>query len=162
MLDAAPGAAGDRWRQERTALWDAAREALPYVIAKAVEMPMVHGLDVGPRIVYDRPPPYEHVIEYVEAAALGYSFDDPRGWYEAEADARPFQRIRDYQALVADFCRRWRLAEPWARRMIIHGHVRAVAADDLMAGERALDELAGSSEASDPAFEAEVAAILET
>lgn len=161
MLDAAQGAAGDRWRDGRSHLWAAAQEALPYVVTKAVEMPMVHGLDVGPRIVYDAPPPYEHVLEYVDAAALGYSFDDPRGWYEADADARPFQRIRDYEALVAQFCRDWGLSEPWARRMVVHAHVRSVAAGDIEAGERALADLAGTEEVTDPALALEVSTILE-
>lgn len=160
MLDVAPGTAGDRWREGRSQLWAAAQDALPYVVTKAVEMPMVHGLDVGPRIVYDAPPPYEHVLEYVDAAALGYSFDDPRGWYQAEADARPFLRIREYEALVAQFCRDWGLDEPWARRMIVHAHVRSVAAGQIEAGERALAELAGTDESADPAFATEVAAIL--
>ena len=156
MLDAASGPAGDRWRAERAELWQIAQDTLPYVVKQSVEMPMVHGLDVGPRIVYDTPPPYEHVIEYVQAAANGYSFDDPRGWYEAELASPPFDRIRAYQAAIADFSQRWGLTEPWAQRMIIHAHVRAVAASDLTTGETALDDLAGTTESEDPALEPEV------
>ncbi|MCK9487386.1 MAG: hypothetical protein M0R73_11925 [Dehalococcoidia bacterium] len=165
LLDRAEGAAGNAWREQRAALWAMAREALPYVVERSVEMPMVHGLDVGPRIIYDRPPPYEHAIEYVQAAANGYSFDDPRGWYEAEAAARSVERIRDYQRAVAGLCAAWGLNEPWAQRMIVHQHLRAVAEGDPAAGEAALDMLAGTSAdegaASDPALATEVRALLE-
>ncbi len=160
MLDRAAGPAGDAWRQERLALWTLAQDALPYVVKKPVEMPMVHGLDVGPRIVYDRPPPYEHAMEYVQAAANGYSFDDPRGWYEAESAARPFERIRGYQAAVAEFCRRWGLGEPWAQRMIVHQHLRAVHEGGPDAGEAALDALAGTDEVEAAEFAPEVEATL--
>ena len=161
MMDRAPGPAGDEWRAQREALWSLAREALPFVVQQVVEMPMVHGLDVGPRIVYDRPPPYEHAVEYVQAAASGYSFDDPRGWYEAEAAARPFERIRQYLDAVGALCRGWGLAEPWAQRMIVHQHLRAVAEGDPEAGEAALDALAGSDEVEDEDFAEEVRALLE-
>ncbi len=160
MLDAAPGPEGDAWRADRQSLWALAQEALPFVVQQVVEMPMVHGLDVGPRITYDRPPPYEHALEYVQAAANGYSFDDPRGWYEAEADARPFERIRNYQQAVAALCARWGLDEPWAVRMIVHQHLRAVAQGAPEAGEAALDALAGTDETEDPALAGEVAALL--
>lgn len=149
LLDRAQGLAGDAWREQRAALWTLASQALPFVVQQAVEMPMVHGLDVGPRIIYDRPPPYEHAIEYVQAAANGYSFDDPRGWYEAEANARSFERIRAYQRAVVDLCQTWGLTEPWAQRMIVHQHLRAVAASDPAAGEAALDVLAGTDEDGD-------------
>ncbi|MEX1022990.1 MAG: hypothetical protein WD058_07560, partial [Dehalococcoidia bacterium] len=161
MLDAAAGPAAEAWRRDRAALDALAAEALPWVIAKAVEMPMVHGLDVGPRIIYEQPPPYEHALEYLQAAANGYSFDDPRGWYEAEDAARPLDRIREYEAGVSALCRRWGLTEPWAARMIVHADLRAVAARDPAAGDSALDALAGTEgERADPTLEADVAAIL--
>jgi hypothetical protein len=140
-LDGSTLEGADRWREERASLWALAQDALPRVVGRVVEMPFLHGLDVGARLVYERPAPYEHILEYVAAGAQGYSYDDPRGWYEAEDGARGDRRVALYLATVREFCQRWGLTEPWAERMIVYGHTHAIAEGQDDAGTAALDAL---------------------
>lgn len=140
-LDQAGGEAADRWRDERAALRELAEEALPWAVRRPVEMPYLAGLDVGSRIVYEGPAPFAHILEYVEAAGQGYSYDDPRGWYRAEEQANPNETLQRYRAEVRAFCRRWDLGGLWTQRLIVYAHAHAVHASEV-AAEAALDEIA--------------------
>lgn len=144
-LDKAGGPVADRWREERGSLWQLAREALPWAVHRPVEMPYLAGLDVGARIVYEGPAPFAHILEYIEAAGQGYSYDDPQGWYLAKENANPNATLQRYRAEVREFCRRWDLGGLWAQRLIVYAHVHAVHAGNG-AAEAALDAVAAIPE----------------
>ena len=134
--------AGRRYADDWEALGAQARRVLASLIGRAVAMPLLAGLDVGARIVYERPAPYPHIIEYVEAGAQRLAWDDPRGTYLAEESNPPDRDVLDYLASVGAFCERWGLRATWAVRLIVFAHVHDVHdLDDPQAAERAIDEL---------------------
>ncbi len=138
--------AGRRYAEEWEALGAQARRVLPSLVGRPVAMPLLAGLDVGARIVYERPAPYPHVIEYVEAGAQRLAWDDPRGTYLAERNNPPDRDVLDYIAAVGAFCERWGLRATWAVRLIVFAHVHGL--DDARAAERAIDELTAGAAAS--------------
>lgn len=140
--------AGRRYAEQWEALGVQARRVLPSVVGRAVAMPLLAGLDVGDRIVYERPAPYQHVIEYVEAGAQRLEWDDPRGTYRSEASNPPDRAVLDYVAAVGAFCERWGLRATWAVRLVVFAHVHSVhGLDDPQAAERAIDELTAGADA---------------
>jgi hypothetical protein len=145
-LDRDESEAGARYSEERATLDALARDVLPTVVARAVEMPLLTGLDVGDRIVYERPAPYRHIVEYVEAAAQRFSWDDPRGMYVASNAHAPDEAVLGYLREVSNFCARWRLHSTWAVRMIVFTHVHRL--DGAEAAEREIDMLTAGAERS--------------
>jgi hypothetical protein len=137
-LEGDPSAEGERFRAELAALREAAAEALPAVVLKPVAMPYLTGLDVGERIVYERPAPFEHVLEYVQAGAQRFSWEDPRGPYLAAEAHPPDARVTAYLEAVEAFARRWRLGTSLVPRALVYEHVRAAAGEP-----GALEALAG-------------------
>ncbi len=117
---------------------------LAEAVRRPVAMPYLAGLDVGARITYEGPPPYEHALEYVDAAAQRFSWDDPRGVYEAAAAQPPDPEIAGYLADLTAFCRVRGLGATWAPRMLAFAATHAAADPDAdaAAGEHALDALA--------------------
>jgi hypothetical protein len=144
-LDAHPEA--DAWRTARAHLDELAAAALLAVVGRAVETPFLLGGDAGARIMYEGPPPFEHVFEYLDGAAQGWSHDDPAGPYEAELAARPDPALTAYLDALAELCRRWSLLRRPHGALIAHAHLHA-AAGDAAAGRRALDSLVDTSAAT--------------
>jgi hypothetical protein len=139
----------DAWRAERARLDELAAEALPPVVRRRVDTPYLLGGDAGARIGYEGPPPFEHVFEYLEGAAQGWSHDDPIGPYEAAAAARPEPALSAYLDALAELCRRWELLRRPHGALIAYAHIHTAAADgDAAAGQRALDGLADTSTAA--------------
>lgn len=146
-LDAHPDA--DAWRADRARLDGLAAEALAEVVRRPVETPFLLGGDAGARIMYEGSPPFEHVFEYLDGAAQGWSHDDPAGPYEAELAARPDPALTAYLDALAELCRRWSLLRRPHGALIAYAHLHAAAApDDAAAGQRALHGLADTSAAT--------------
>ena len=145
-LDVHPDA--DDWRVQRADLATLAAEALPDIVQRAVETPFLTGGDAGARIMYEGPPPFHHVFEYLDGAAQGWSHDDPLGPYEAEAAARPDPALAAYLAALAELCRSWDLQRRPHGALIAYAHLHAAIDGASAAGRAALDRLADTSSAT--------------
>jgi len=114
-----------------------AARLLPAVVGRPVAMPYLAGLDVGARIVYEGPPPFEHVLEYVEAAAQRWSWEDPRGPSDAAAADPPDRELTALLRDTVDLCRETGIGTEWAPRMILHAALHDAAGREA-ASARAL------------------------
>ncbi len=146
-LDAHPDA--DAWREARASLDELAAHALRNVVRRPIETPFLLGGDAGARIMYEGPPPIEHVFEYLDGAAQGWSHDDPAGPYEAQLAARPDPDLTAYLAALRELCAGWNLLRRPHGALIACAHIHTAAANgDAAAGRTALDALADASTAT--------------
>jgi len=142
-LDVHPHA--EAWRDARARLDTLAAKVLPDVVQRPVETPFLLGGDAGARIMYEGPPPFEHIFEYLDAAAQGWSHDDPAGPYRAQAAACPDPDLNAYLGALAELCSTWKLRRRPHGALIAYAHLHTAREGDTTAGRAALDRLADPS-----------------
>ena len=146
-LDAHPAASA--WREARARLDGLAAPVLRDVVRRPIETPFLLGGDAGARIMYEGPPPFEHVFEYLDGAAQGWSHDDPAGPYEAQLAARPDHDLTAYLDALYELCAQWNLLRRPHGAFIAYAHIHTAAArGDAASGRTALDALADTSTAT--------------
>ncbi len=112
------------------------------VVRRPIETPFLLGGDAGARIMYEGPPPFEHVFEYLDGAAQGWSHDDPAGPYEAQLAARPDHDLTAYLDALYELCAQWNLLRRPHGAFIAYAHIHTAAArGDAASGRTALDAL---------------------